>query len=198
MQELQERIQSEGRVLEGGFLKVDGFLNHQLDPDLTMAMGRAFKERFDAAGVGAITKVVTAETSGIAPALAVGVAYGARVVYARKKRPIVMPETVLEALAPSRTKGEMVRLIVSPEYLGPGDRVLLIDDFLATGQTIAALADLIRSAGAELVGVGCVIEKAFQAGRARLEPLGVPVACLATITAMAPGRIELAEGPSRT
>lgn len=198
MQALLDRIRREGRVLEGGFLKVDGFLNHQLDPELTMAMGRAFRERFEAAGVADVSKIVTAEVSGIAPALAAGVAYGVPVVYARKKRPIVMPETVLEALAPSRTKGGVTKLIVSPEYLGASDRVLLIDDFLATGHTIAALAGLIRSAGAELLGIGCVIEKAFQDGRERLEPLGVPVACLATITAMEPGRIELAEPTART
>ena len=183
MQTLVERIRSEGRDLGGGILKVDGFVNHRLEPALTLEMGRAFAECFEGAGVN---KVVTAEVSGIAPALATGVALNVAVVYARKKRPLTMPEA-LEARAPSRTKGGVTSLYLSPEYVGADDRVLLIDDFLASGKTILALAELIRRCRAELVGVGCVIEKTFQSGRAALEPLGVPVVTLAAVTSLGGG-----------
>lgn len=196
MNELVERIRREGRVLPGGLLKVDRFLNHRLDPALTLAMGRAFRERFDAAGTGPVDLIVTAESSGIAPALATGVAYGVPVVYARKRRPATMPGRVLEAHAPSPTKGGTTPLVVSPEMLGPGDRVLLVDDFLASGLTILALAGLIREAGAELLGIGAVIEKTFQSGRERLAPLGVPVVALAAIDAMdeASGTVDARPG----
>jgi xanthine phosphoribosyltransferase len=194
--ELVGRIRREGRVLPGGFLKVDGFLNHRLDPDLTMAMGRAFRARFEARGAKDVGVVITPEVSGIGPALATGVAYGAQVVYARKKRPVTMPGPVLEARAPSRTKGGTTPLIVSPEVLGAGDRVLLIDDFLASGRTIAALAGLVQRAGARLLGVGVVIEKTFQGGRARLAEVGVPVEALAAVDELdeTRPRVEAREG----
>ena len=184
MKNLVQRIREEGQVLSGGILKVDGFLNHQLEPSLTLEMGEAFAKRFEALGVTGVNKIVTAEVSGIAPALAAGFALGVPVVYARKKRPVTMPNTVYEAQAPSHTKGGAVSLIVSPEYLHRTDRVLIIDDFLASGKTIVALADLVRVSGAALLGVGCVIEKAFEEGRARIEDLGVPVVSLAVIEEM--------------
>ncbi len=184
MKELIRRIREEGQVLGGGILKVDGFLNHQLEPVLTRDMGEAFAARFEALGVTDVNKVITAEVSGIAPALAAGLALGVPVVYARKKRPVTMPDAVFEAQAPSRTKGGVTSLIVSPEYLRVTDRVLIIDDFLASGKTILALADLVRVSGAALLGVGCVIEKAFEEARARLELLGVPIVSLAVIESM--------------
>ena len=196
MKALVDRIRAEGRVLPGDLLKVDGFLNHRLDPGLTLAMGRAFRERFEALGVGPVDVVVTAEVSGIGPAFAVGVAYGVPVVYARKKRPATMPGSVLQAEAPSRTKGGTTPLIVSPEVLGAGDRALLIDDFLATGLTTAALADLVVASGARLTGVGVVIEKTFQGGRARLAHLDAPVVALAAVDALDAelGRLDVREG----
>ena len=184
MKNLVRRIREEGQNLGGGILKVDGFLNHQLEPSLTLEMGEAFAKRFEEQGVTGVNKIVTAEVSGIAPALAAGFALGVPVVYARKKRPVTMPNTVFEAQAPSHTKGGVTSLIVSPEYLHRTDRVLIIDDFLASGKTIVALADLVRVSGATLLGVGCVIEKAFEEGRARLEGLGVPVVSLAVIEKM--------------
>ena len=192
MKQLIEHIRREGQNLGNGILKVDGFLNYQLDPELTRAMGVALRDRFEAAGVHEVGKIVTAEVSGIAPALALGMVYGVPVVYARKKRPITMPDTVLETRAPSHTKGGVTRLIVSPEYLGHRDRVVIVDDFLATGKTIEALAGLVRASGAELLGVGCIIEKVFEAGRATLAELHVPVISLAVITAMNEG-IKLEE-----
>ncbi len=184
MKALIERIRTEGRNLGRGILKVDGFINHQLDPALTMAMGHEFAQRFAAAGATGITKIVTAEVSGIAPALTTGIVLQVPIVYARKSRPITMPTGYYRAQAPSHTKGGIVDLIISPEYLLPTDRVLLIDDFLATGKTIAALAQLIAQCGAMLCGIGCVVEKVFEGGRAELAGLHVPIISLAVIDSM--------------
>jgi xanthine phosphoribosyltransferase len=181
---LVERIRQEGKNLGRGILKVDGFVNHQLDPQLTMEMGHSFARRFAAAGVTGVTKIITAEVSGIAPALTTGIVLDVPIIYARKTRPITMPSGFFSASAPSHTKGGVVDLIVSPEYLQQADRVLLIDDFLATGQTIDALASLVAECGATLVGVGCIVEKSFEAGRARLQHLNVPIISLAIIDSM--------------
>lgn len=184
MQALIERIEREGRNLGRGILKVDSFVNHQLDPELTLGMGQEFARRFAVSGVTGITKIITAEVSGIAPALTTGIALNVPVVYARKSRPITMAQGTYRAQAPSHTKGGIVELIISPEYLLPSDRVLLIDDFLATGQTIAALATLIAQCHATLCGIGCIIEKSFEGGRDLLTPLGVPIIALAVIESM--------------
>jgi xanthine phosphoribosyltransferase len=184
MQTLIDRIRAEGRNLGRGILKVDGFINHQLDPELTMEMGRAFARRFTAAGVTNITKIITAEVSGIAPALTTGLVMRVPVVYARKTRPITMATGVYSASAPSHTKGGVVDLIVSPEYLFPTDRVLLIDDFLATGRTIDALAMLVRQCGATLCGIGSLVEKSFEGGREHLQLWDVPIISLAIIDSM--------------
>ncbi len=184
LQALIDRINSEGRNLGNGILKVDGFINHQLDPALTMEMGEEFAKRFASQGLEGISKVITAEVSGIAQALATGNAMGVPVVYARKSRPITMQSGVYSSEAPSHTKGGMVELIISPEYLLPSDRVILIDDFLASGVTIAALADVIAQCGAALCGIGCVIEKEFEGGRALLDSLDVPIISLALIESM--------------
>ncbi len=193
MKALVERIRREGRNLGRGILKVDGFINHQLDPALTTAMGQEFARRFAQEGVQDITKVVTAEVSGIAPALATGQALGVPVVYARKHRPITMPDGFYVSEAPSHTKGGTVRLMISPEYLHPTDRVLLIDDFLATGKTIRALADVIAQCGATLCGIGCLVEKSFEAGRELLADLGVPIVTLAIIESMEGESIQVRE-----
>lgn len=194
MEELVERIRHEGRNLGRGILKVDGFINHQLDPQLTLHMGQAFARRFAAAGATGITKIVTAEVSGIAPALTTGIVLNVPVIYARKSRPITMPSGYYRAEAPSHTKGGIVELIISPEYLLPSDRVLLIDDFLATGKTIAALAQLIAQCGATLCGIGCIVEKVFEGGRQELTALGVPIVSLAVIESMAGEEIVVRAG----
>ncbi len=191
MQALIERILAEGKNLGNGILKVDGFVNHQLDPALTMQMGIEFAARFAAVGVDGVTKVITAEVSGIAPALATGSALNVPVVYARKSRPITMKDGFYSSQAPSHTKGGIVDLIISPEYLLPTDRVLLIDDFLASGITIEALADVIAQCGATLCGIGCVIEKEFEGGRERLQSLGVPIVSLAQIVSMEANEIQV-------
>lgn len=190
MEKLKERILREGRNLGQGILKVDGFINHQVDPQLMLEAGQRLAERFRPARP---TKVLTAEISGIAPALTTALALGIPVVYARKTKPITMPDAVFLTTAPSHTKGREVELIVSPEYLGPGERVLIIDDFLATGQTIAALVRLAVAAGATVVGIGAVIEKTFEGGRELLSGLGVPIESLAMISDMSGGRIVFAD-----
>ena len=144
MDQLKQRILRDGRNLGGGILKVDSFINHQVDPALMDACGREFAARF--AKVNA-TKILTAEISGIAPALMTALHLNLPVVYARKTKPITMPDQVFLTLAPSHTKGRMVELIVSPEYLGKGEKVLIIDDFLATGSTIHGLVRLAQTAG---------------------------------------------------
>lgn len=189
MEELRERIRTDGRNLGRGILKVDSFINHQIDPVLMDKVGREMAARFADAGV---TKVLTAEISGIAPALATGQALNVPVVYARKTRPVTMTGPVFVEVAPSHTKGRDVFLMVSTEFLGPDDHVLVIDDFLATGATISALVRLVRHAEAELVGVGTVVEKKFEGGRADLEALGVPVVSLAVVTDMSDGTITVA------
>jgi xanthine phosphoribosyltransferase len=189
MKELKERIRRDGRNLGNGILKVDGFINHQVDPALMDACGRELARRFT--GIGA-TKVLTAEISGIAPALTTALHLGLPVVYARKSKPITMPDTVFLTMAPSHTKGRMVELMVSPEYLAGGERILIIDDFLATGSTIMGLVRLAQAAGAAVVGVGTLIEKDFEGGRELLKPLGVPVESLAVISSLEGTSIKFA------
>src|SRR5574341_1748949 len=190
METLKHRILKEGRNLGRGILKVDSFLNHQVDPALIDECGR---ELAGALADSEATKVLTAEISGSAPAVATARHLGVPVVYARRTRPVTMPDQVLLTVAPSHTRGHTVELIISPEYIRPDDRVLIIDDFLATGQTILGLARLTDAAGARLVGIGAVIEKVFEGGRAALEPLGVPVVSLAVVTDMTDGKIVLAD-----
>lgn len=190
MQALKDKIMQEGKVLGNGILKVDSFINHQVDPMLMDACGREFARRF--ANVGA-TKVLTAEISGIAPALTTALHLGLQVVYARKTKPVTMPDQVYLTLAPSHTKGRMVELIISPEHLPKGERVLIIDDFLASGATILGLVRLAETAGAEIVGVGALIEKNFEGGRAALQKLGVPVESLAVIASLDNDTITFAE-----
>jgi xanthine phosphoribosyltransferase len=186
VRELEERIQRDGQVLPGGILKVDSFVNHQVDATLMQHCGQELARRF--ANLAA-TKVLTAEISGIAPALTTALHLGIPVVYARKTKPITMPDQVYLTLAPSHTKGRMVELIVSPEYLANGERVLIIDDFLASGATILGLARLAEAAGARVIGVGALIEKTFEGGRDALESLGVPIEALTRITSMEGGII---------
>ncbi len=192
MKSLHQRILQEGKYLGRGILKVDGFLNHQLDPQLTLEMGQEFHQRLTSFGVNGVTKIVTAETSGIAPALAAAIAFNVPVVYARKKRPITMPDGFYSAEAPSHTKGGITTLMISPEYLSPTDRVIIIDDFLATGLTTEALVKVIQQSSATLLGIGAVIEKAFESGRERLETLGIPIVSLAIIEKMDDDGIHLA------
>jgi len=190
MQALKDRILREGKNLGNGILKVDGFINHQVDPELMNACGQELARRFQSIGA---TKVLTAEISGIAPAVTTALHLGVPVVYARKHKPITMPDQVFLTLTPSHTKGRIVELIVSPEYLAGGERVLIIDDFLATGSTILGLVRLAQTAGAIIVGVGALVEKTFEGGRQALQPLGVQIEALARIKLMEGDRIVFEE-----
>ena len=189
MEQLKSKILAEGSVLGNGILKVDSFINHQVDPTLMNECGKEFAKLF--ANLGA-TKVLTAEISGIAPALTTALHLNLPVVYARKTKPVTMPDQVFLTLAPSHTKGRMVELIVSPDYLGRGERVLIIDDFLATGATILGLIRLAETAGAQVVGVGALIEKDFEGGREALSKLGLPVHSLAVISSLENNTITFA------
>ena len=193
MQALKARIQAEGQNLGSGILKIDSLQNHQLYPDLMVEMGRELAKRFEGT---AIDRILTAEISGIAPALMTGVVMNVPVVYARKKKPITMAGPVFLETAPSHTKGGDVPLLVSAEFLHEGERVLVIDDFLATGKTLLALARMVKSAKAELVGVGTVVEKSFEGGRDLMIKSGygnIPIEALVTIVNMDNGQIIFAE-----
>lgn len=190
MDTLKQLILRDGKYLGNGILKVDGFINHQVDPAVMDACGAEFARLF--AGVGA-TRILTAEISGIAPALMTARHLGLQVVYARKTKPVTMPDTVYLTVAPSHTKGRMVELIVSPEYLARGEKVLIIDDFLASGSTILGLVRLAQAAGSEIVGIGTLIEKSFEGGRKALAHLNIPIHSLAIIERMDETGIYLAD-----
>lgn len=187
---LKQRILAEGKNLGRGILKIDSFLNHQIDVQLMEAIGECIAQEF----VGARpSRILTAEVSGLIPAAMVGKALGnIPVVYARKHKPITMMEPVYIETAPSHTKGREVSLMVSPEFLHAGERVLIVDDFLATGRTIDALCRIVQNAGAELVGISAVVEKTFEGGRAELAKWQVPIFAAATIIDMSTGKIVLA------
>jgi xanthine phosphoribosyltransferase len=175
---LSELITRDGKHLGNGVLKVDSFMNHQIDPQLMRYVGERFAKLF--AGTKP-TRILTAETSGIAPALAAGMALNVPILFARKHQPITMAPDPYREQSSSPTHGKPVELIVSTEYLESSDRVLIIDDFLASARTILALQRLVEQSGATLVGVGAVIEKEFQKGRDLLSHLNVPIESLAVI-----------------
>lgn len=190
MEALKQRILAEGQNLGRGILKIDSFLNHQIDAALMAEAGCEIAAHFVAQRPNLI---LTAEVSGIIPAVMTGKAMdNLPVVYARKHKPITMMEPVYVDSAPSHTKGGEVVLMVSPEFLHAGDRVLIVDDFLATGRTIDALARIVANAGAELVGIATVVEKVFEGGRDALAHWRVPILALATITDMSDGKIVVA------
>jgi xanthine phosphoribosyltransferase len=189
MRELKNRIMQEGKNLGNGILKVDGFINHQVDPVLMDACGKELANRFKDIRA---TKILTAEISGIAPAVSAAYHLRLPVVYARKHKPITMPDEVFLTLSPSHTKGRMVELIISPEYLGNGERIVIIDDFLATGATILGLVRLAQTAGSTIVGIGTLIEKTFEGGRQALAYLGIPIESLVKVTSMEDGQILFA------
>lgn len=191
MHQLKERILAEGQNLGNGILKIDSILNHQLDPQLMLALGEELARRFE--GIH-IDRILTAEISGISPALMTGLALGVPVVYARKMKPITMSGPVYLENAPSHTKGVEVGLLVAAEFLPAGQNVLIVDDFLASGKTLAALARMVRSAKSELAGVGIIVEKSFESGRSYMHKAGfgnIPIESLVVITNMDDGRIVI-------
>lgn len=178
MNPVRERILKDGKHLGNGVLKVDSFMNHQIDPQVMRFIGEEFARRFSHTKP---TRILTAKSGGIAPAVSAGMALNVPIVFARKNQPITMAPDPYRETSTSPTHQKQVELIVSTEYLNTGDRVLIVDDFLASARTIVALEKLILQSGAELVGVGTVIEKAFQNGRELIKHLKVPIESLAII-----------------
>jgi xanthine phosphoribosyltransferase len=190
MQVLKDKIRAEGRYMGDGILKIDSILNHQMEPQLVKAMGDEIACRFRDAQP---TRVLTAEVSGIAPALMTALALGVPVVYARKHKPITMYGPIFLETASSPTHGGEVNLMVAAEYLPPNERVLIVDDFLASGKTLYSLARMVGEAKSTLVGIAVVVEKAFAGGREKLEKYKVPVAALVTLTYLSEDQIVFAD-----
>lgn len=180
MKLLKERILSDGRCFPGGILKVDNFINHQMDPALMRQMARELVNRFEG---HRITKVMTIEASGIAPAIFIGDFLDVPVLFAKKKVPSTM-ENMLVTEVFSYTKNRPYSVCVSRDYLSETDRVLFIDDFLANGNAAKGIIDLINQAGATLEGMGFLIEKGFQSGGKELREMGIHVESLAIVDSL--------------
>lgn len=190
MQLLEERILKDGNVLGETILKVDSFLTHQVDYALMKEMGKVLADVYKASG---ITKVVTIEASGIAPAVYVAEALDVPMIFAKKHKNITMTEGILTAEVYSFTKQVTSTVSIASKFLSTDDKVLIVDDFLANGQAAKGLIEIIEQAGAEVVGVGIVIEKSFQEGRKLLEDKGVQVTSLARIQAFKNNQVVFAE-----
>lgn len=187
MKVLMDKIRNEGETIGTQIVKVDGFVNHQIDVKLMMEMGQEFRERF---GDAKVDKILTVEASGIAIACLTAVAFDyPRVVFAKKMVPSTMVDGFYESEAKSFTKGTVSMLRVSKKFLAPNDRVLIVDDFLAHGEAALAMADIVTQAGATIVGFGIVIEKAFQGGGEKLRQSGYRVESLAVIDKIQDGVI---------
>lgn len=189
MQLLKDRIIAEGRVLNSSILKVDSFLNHQIDPFLMKVMGEEFAKRFKTDGV---TKILTIEASGIAVAVMAGLALNVPVVFARKKKSSATVEETYAAKVYSFTKAETNYITVAKHFMPSNERVLIIDDFLANGEAALGLAEIVRQAGSTVVGIGIVIEKAFQPGAKKLADAGYRVESLARIASFENNKVNFA------
>ena len=190
MKLLKERILQDGKCFEGGILKVDSFINHQMDPTLMKAIAVEFVRRFASER---FNKVMTIEASGIAPAIMVGFLLDLPVIFAKKKKPSTI-ENMLVTSVYSFTKQRSYDVCVSEDFLRPGDRVLFIDDFLANGNAAKGIMELVKQAGAELVGMGFIIEKAFQHGGDELREQGIHVESLAIIESLDNCEIKIRYG----
>ena len=190
MKLLEDRILKDGNVLGENILKVDSFLTHQVDFDLMREIGKVFAEKFKDAG---ITKVVTIEASGIAPALYAAEALDVPMIFAKKAKNITMNEGILTAEVYSFTKQVTSTVSIASKFLTPEDKVLIVDDFLANGQAAKGLIQIIEEAGAHVEAVGIVIEKSFQDGRALLEEAGYPVVSLARLDRFENGQVVFKE-----
>ena len=186
MQELVKRIQQDGNVLGDGVLKVDSIINHQVDPLLMKQMGELFAKVFAKRN---ITKVVTIESSGIAPAIFCALELGVPMIFARKSKSLTMNEELLTSSVYSFTKQVTSTVSISRKFLTKSDNVLIIDDFLANGQAAKGLIELCQQAGASVEGIGILIEKSFQDGRQLLEDRGIDVVSLARISSLENGEV---------
>jgi len=181
MQLLKDRIRKDGKIKAGNVLKVDSFLNHQMDIKLFGEIGKEFKRRFADVEVN---KILTIEASGIGIACIVAQYFDVPVVFAKKTQTKNIAGEVYTSKVESFTHGRVYDIIVSKEFLGPDDKVLLIDDFLANGNAAKGIMELVKQAGAELVGMGFIIEKAFQHGGDELREQGIHVESLAIIESL--------------
>ncbi len=191
MKRLEEKILAEGKILPGPVLKVSSFLNHQMDPDLMMALGAEIAQRFQG---DFVTKILTIESSGIAIAIAAGAHMHIPVLFAKKHRTSNVSGVLYQTLVHSYTHGTDYTVVVEREFLKPEDRVLIVDDFLANGAAVEGLCDLIRQAGATAVGAAIAIEKGFQEGGKKLREAGMRVESLAIVDQMDENGIRFREG----
>ncbi|MFP5111806.1 xanthine phosphoribosyltransferase [Bacillaceae bacterium C204] len=186
MRLLEEKISSDGKVLSDHVLKVDSFLNHQIDPQLMLEIGKEFARIFADDG---ITKIVTIESSGIAPAVMAGLYMNVPVIFARKRKSLTLVDDLITASVYSFTKNETNEISVSNKYMNESDRVLIIDDFLANGEAALGLVKIVQQSGAEVAGIGIVIEKSFQHGAQKLKDLGLRVESLARVASLLNGEV---------
>lgn len=186
MQELKERILTEGKVLPGDIIKVDGFLNHRVDCALMARIADEFAKVFD---IDNVDLLLTAEASGIALTAICALRFGKPMVYAKKAKSDNIEGGLFTSEIFSYTYKKKVTLLVSKDWIRPGTRVLVIDDFLARGEALRGLCDIVKQAGAELVGIGCAIEKGFQGGGDRLRAAGVNLHSMAILDSAEPGHI---------
>ena len=187
---LKERILAEGSAKSENILKVDGFLNHQVDPVLMKNIGEEFASHYKNMG---ITKVVTIESSGIAPALMTAMALEVPMIILKKQSSKVLNDTLYQTVVTSYTKGNSYELSLVPEYINENDHVLIVDDFLADGEAATGAIRLLRMAHATIAGVGILIEKSFQPGRKKLEEQGFHVYSLVRIASLSEGNIQFIE-----
>lgn len=190
MKILEDRIRQDGTVLPGNVLKVDNFLNHQIDPQLMDQMGAEFARQFADQG---ITKVLTVESSGIAPAVMAGLHLQVPVIFARKHKSLTLTDNLYTAKVYSYTKQVSNDISIDRRFLTADDRVLIIDDFLANGQAVQGLFDIAETAGISVAGVGVVIEKRFQKGHQMVVDAGIPLVALASIASFEDGQVVFAQ-----
>ena len=190
MKLLEERILKDGKIKPGNVLKVDGFINHQIDVPFVSELGREFYRRFKDDNV---TKILTIEASGIGIACLTAEHFGVPIVFAKKSRTTNISNDVYTARVDSFTHGTTCDIIVSKEYLTPSDRVLIIDDFLALGNALVGLREITLASGATLIGAGILIEKSFQTGGKMLREQGMRIESLAKIASMTDTGITFAE-----
>lgn len=181
MKLLEDRISRDGKVIGGEVLKVDSFINHQMDPALFKDMALEWKRLFEGSE---INKILTIEASGIGIAAVAGLEFGCPVVFAKKSKSSNTPEDAYSAVVKSFTRGTVNDIYVSKKYINEGDKILILDDFMAMGEAARGLVKLVEQAGAELVGIGIAIEKAFQPGGAELRSMGIRVESLARVKEM--------------
>ncbi|WP_346356166.1 xanthine phosphoribosyltransferase [Azotosporobacter soli] len=194
MKLLKKKIMTDGKVVNDALLKVDSFLNHQIEPELMKEIGREFAERFKDAKV---TKVLTIEASGIAAALMTALYLDVPLVFARKKKSAVTEENLYAAEVYSFTKKETNRVTVASEFLADGDQILIIDDFLANGEAVLGLCNIVEQAKANVVGVGIVIEKSFQPGCEKIRKAGYRLESLARIHSFSDGRVNFMQDDTK-